>query len=533
MGGGSGSVLRLVGGGLLGAAIALAGGAAPAAAAPQEGPIRGEGEAGTIKDSYIVVLKPGVAATEGATRATKRLTSQYGGAVDEEYNDAVPGFSTKMPEQAAKRLAANASVAYVEQDRMVTLAETQTNPPSWGLDRLDQESLPLDKSYTPSTAASNVTVYMMDSGIRATHRDLIVRARSGYDFIDNHRDATDCHGHGTHVAGTIGGTTHGVAKGVSLIAVRVLNCQGSGSYSGVIKAIDWVTAQTARPAVVNMSLGGAASDAMDAAIRASTAAGITYVVSAGNAGSDACAYSPARAPETITVGATDATDTRANFSNYGACVDLFAPGVGITSTWIGSNTAVRVASGTSMASPHAAGAAALYLADNPSATPAQVRSALTSRALTGYVKNPGAGSPNRLLSVGIAAPAPAPKPKPTVTPKRCNVGSNGSNAKIPDGKRQVRSGIRIYRCAGNASRSTRIGVSIVHPRRGDLVIEIIAPDGKRTILKRYSSRDHTANIVGSYRADLSGSRRSGQWILIIKDIRRSNSGYIDSWSLTV
>jgi subtilisin family serine protease len=253
------------------------------------------------------------------------LARQYGGAVRQSYKNAVKGFSAKLTERAAKRLAANPAVDYVEQDRQVAATGTQANPPSWGLDRIDQASLPLNGSYTYPNAASNVTAYVIDTGVRISHADFGGRAVNGYDFIDNDPVANDCNGHGTHVAGTVGGTSYGVAKGVKLVAVRVLDCQGSGSYSQIIAGVDWVTRNAVKPAVANMSLGGSAGSTLDNAVKASIAAGVTYAVAAGNSNADACNTSPARLPEAITVGATDSADARASFSNYGACLDLFAP----------------------------------------------------------------------------------------------------------------------------------------------------------------------------------------------------------------
>jgi subtilisin family serine protease len=300
-------------------------GVGAAAAAPAEGSVRGANVAGSIKDRYIVVFKSGSPAARGVDGAAGDLARQYGGAVRQSYKNAVKGFSAKLTEAAAKRLAANPAVDYVEQDRQVAATGTQANPPSWGLDRIDQASLPLNGSYTYPNAASNVTAYVIDTGVRISHADFGGRAVNGYDFIDNDPVANDCNGHGTHVAGTVGGTSYGVAKGVKLVAVRVLDCQGSGSYSQIIAGVDWVTRNAVKPAVANMSLGGSAGSTLDNAVKASIAAGVTYAVAAGNSNADACNTSPARLPEAITVGATDSADARASFSNYGACLDLFAP----------------------------------------------------------------------------------------------------------------------------------------------------------------------------------------------------------------
>lgn len=303
-------------------------------------------------------------------------------------------------ETQARRLAADPSVAAVVQDSRVSLDHTRKNPPSWGLDRIDQGDLPLDKSYTwPESAGSGVTAYVIDTGIRISHRDFGGRAHYGWDFVDGDATAQDGNGHGTHVAATVAGTGYGVAKKADVVAVRVLDDAGSGTTAQVIAGIDWVTKNARKPAVANLSLGGAANAQLDAAVRGSIASGVTYTVAAGNDGLPASLYSPARVKEAITVGATDRTDRRAGFSNWGSRLDLFAPGVDITSAGYASDKGKATFSGTSMASPHVAGAAALYLADHASATPAEVSRALTGRAATGRITDPLPGSPNKLLQV--------------------------------------------------------------------------------------------------------------------------------------
>jgi subtilisin family serine protease len=364
-------------------------GAGAAHAAPSEGTIANAGAAGAIKDAYIITLK------DGAT-GSRSLAARFGATVNA---DLATGFTATLSEKAAKRLAADPAVAGVEQDRHVALtaAATQTGA-TWGLDRIDQPNLPLTGAFTAPNTASNVTAYIVDTGVRLTHSEFAGRATSGYDFIDRDNDATDCQGHGTHVAGTVAGTTYGVAKAAKIVAVRVLDCNGSGSYSAIIAGVDWVTKNAHKPAVVNMSLGGTASAALDAAVKKSIAAGITYAVAAGNENKNACTVSPARAADAITVGATDSNDRRASFSNYGSCVDLFAPGVGILSSTKNSNTSSGKMSGTSMATPHVAGAIAVYLSSHPTATPAQVRDALVNSATANKVTDPK-GSPNKLLNI--------------------------------------------------------------------------------------------------------------------------------------
>jgi subtilisin family serine protease len=351
-----------------------------------------------ISGSWIVVLKD--TASSSVRPVAQSLADRYE-SLSHVYGSSLRGFSVKASAAQAERLAADPHVAYVEQDARVALSATQSNA-TWGLDRIDQRALPLDTSYTYNTTASNVSVYVIDTGVRASHQEFGGRAVIGTDTIGDGQNGNDCNGHGTHVAGTTAGSTYGVAKGARVVGVRVLNCQGSGTISGVVAGIDWVTSNAVKPAVANMSLGGGASTSLDDAVKRSVASGVSYAVAAGNGNAggraqDACNYSPARVPEAITVGATDKTDTKASWSNYGTCVDLFAPGVGITSSWNTSNTATNTISGTSMATPHVAGAAALYLAAHPSATPAQVRDAMVAATTSGVVKSAGNGSPNRLL----------------------------------------------------------------------------------------------------------------------------------------
>jgi subtilisin family serine protease len=287
-------------------------------------------------------------------------------------------------------------VDYIEADQIVTIDATQTGA-TWGLDRIDQTALPLNGTYIYNNTGANVRAYIIDTGILTSHNEFGGRAVSGYDFVDNDPNAIDCNGHGTHVAGTVGGTTYGVAKSVSLVAVRVLDCGGSGTTSGVIAGVDWVTTNAQKPAVANMSLGGGISSALDTAVTNAINSGVTFAVAAGNSNRDACKFSPARVPAAITVGATTNTDARASYSNYGSCLDLFAPGSSITSAWYTSNTATNTISGTSMATPHVAGVAALYLQGNSGASTTQVRDALVNGATPNVVINAGRNSPNRLL----------------------------------------------------------------------------------------------------------------------------------------
>ncbi|MBE4736420.1 MULTISPECIES: S8 family peptidase [Streptomyces] len=382
------------------ATAALLGGltALPAQAAPAEGKVLAAGSPTAVKGSYIVTLKKS-AGLKAASNAGKDLVEEYGGTVKRTFKSALNGYSAKLSATEAKRLAADPAIASVEQDQVFTVDATQTNAP-WGLDRSDQASLPLSGTYTyPDSAGSGVTAYVIDTGVRISHAQFGGRAFNGYDAVSNDNVAQDGNGHGTHVASTIAGSTYGIAKQAKIVAVRVLNNAGSGTTAGVVAGIDWVTANHSGPSVANMSLGGGASTAIDTAVRNSISSGVTYAVAAGNSSANASSYSPARVTEAITVGATTNTDARASYSNFGAVLDIFAPGSSITAGWYTSDTATNTISGTSMATPHVAGAAAVYLAGHTSATPAQVASALTAGAVTGKVTSPGTGSPNRLLQI--------------------------------------------------------------------------------------------------------------------------------------
>jgi subtilisin family serine protease len=389
----------------LGAAVAMVaaslGMAVPAGAASEgvsEGVVAAEGGPTSISGSYIVALKDDVTTQSVEDQATG-LAAHFGGQVTHTYSSALHGFAVSMNATQARRLAADPAVASVEQDQTVTISGVQSPTPSWGLDRIDQRYLPLNNSYTYPNTASNVHAYIIDTGILITHTDFGGRASVGTDTVGDGRNGIDCNGHGTHVSGTVGGAKYGVAKAVRLHAVRVLDCSGSGTYAGVIAGVDWVTAHAIKPAVANMSLGGGFSQALNNAVTRSMNSGVTYALAAGNSNANACSYSPSSTPGALTAGATDSGDNRAYFSNYGTCVALFAPGVSITSDWNTSNTATNTISGTSMASPHVAGAAALYLSANPSSSASQVRSALVGKATPGVVKSPGPGSPNKLLFV--------------------------------------------------------------------------------------------------------------------------------------
>ena len=368
-----------------------------------------------IANQYIVILKDDVADVDAEAL---RLARDFGGDRNEghTYHKAIKGFSLRMPEQQAARLANDPRVDYVEEDGVVNLVTTQTGA-TWGLDRIDQQNLPLDGNYNYNATGSGVKAYIIDTGIRATHTQIAGRVISGFTAISDGLGTNDGNGHGTHVSGTVGGTTYGVAKNVTLVAVRVLDSTGSGTNSGVIAGVDFVTSdhQAGQAAVANMSLGGGISSALDTAITNSINDGVTYAIAAGNENADACGTSPARVASAITVGSTTTTDARSSFSNFGTCLDIFAPGSSITSSWNTSDTATNTISGTSMATPHVAGVAALFLETNPTASPATVAAAIVNGATLNKVTGAGTGSPNRLL-FSLLGGAPPPTPTPTPVP---------------------------------------------------------------------------------------------------------------------
>ncbi|HEY0038337.1 MAG TPA: S8 family serine peptidase [Longimicrobium sp.] len=353
---------------------------------PTPAPVRLAAQGG-INGSYVVVLKEGADAR--AVAAIAKVGARH------VYSAAITGFAAELNAGQLNALQHNPNVEYIEQDARVQATTTQTGA-TWGLDRIDQRALPLNGTYTYTPTGAGVNVYIIDTGINFAHTQFGGRAVSGYDAVDG-GTADDCNGHGTHVAGTVGGSTYGVAKGATLVGVRVLDCAGSGTNAGVIAGMDWVAQNRVLPAAANMSLGGGASQAVDDAIQRMVNAGVTVAVAAGNENQNACNTSPARAAAAITVGATTNTDARASFSNYGSCLDVFAPGNNITSAWYTSTTATNTISGTSMASPHVAGVAALYLQGNPTALPAAVTNAIVSTATTGKVTSANTGSPNKLL----------------------------------------------------------------------------------------------------------------------------------------
>ncbi|HYW07620.1 MAG TPA: S8 family serine peptidase [Longimicrobium sp.] len=359
-------------------------GARPAPEAPVFSAAPGQ----RIDGSYIVVLKEGADPRSVAAVAGVNPRFVYGRVLN--------GFAGSLSQGQLNALQHNPNVERIEEDGIATASTTQSGA-TWGIDRTDQRDLPLSTTYSYTATASNVNSYIIDTGIRTGHGEFGGRASAGFDAFTDGQQSQDCNGHGTHVAGTVGGSTYGLAKGTKLIAVRVLDCAGSGSWSGVIAGMDWVASNHVKPAVANMSLGGGKSASINDAVARMSDAGVTVVVAAGNDGRDACQFSPASAPSAVTVGATAKTDARASYSNHGTCLDIFAPGSGITSAWYTGDTAINTISGTSMASPHVAGVAALYLAGNPGASPSTVTNALTASATLNKVTDARRGSPNRLL----------------------------------------------------------------------------------------------------------------------------------------
>ncbi|MGX7825780.1 S8 family peptidase [Actinokineospora sp. 24-640] len=515
-----------------GRAVALAGvgtATAVACAVMAALPAAAEGRVLTAADaidgSYIVVLKDGPSA-QSSGEAARELTGRHGGRVGALYSSALNGFSAAMTDKQARGLAADPRVAYVEQDHRVELADVQSNP-TWGLDRVDQRDLPLDSRYEYATTASGVNVYVIDTGITITHQDFGGRAVHGRDVVDNDNDTSDCQGHGTHVAGTAGGTAYGVAKGATLVGVRVFGCSSSGTAADILEGIDWVTRNAVKPAVANLSLRTGKSTATNDAVQRMMDSGVVTAVAAGNYGQDACGDSPSSTPDAITVGATDRNDGRVDnsvwTSNYGSCVDIWAPGDTIVSAAHNSTTGTATKSGTSMATPHVAGAAALYLAANPGATQLAVRDALVANSTKDTLTNLGTGSPNRMLHTGSGGTTPPPT---------CAARTNGADVAIPDAGAAVTSSVAVAGCAGKASATSRVAVDIRHTYVGDLQLDLVAPDGSTYRLKS-TSNDSSDNITTTYTVNASTEDRDGTWRLRVQDRYRADTGHINTWTLTV
>ena len=472
-----------------------------------------------IAGRYIVVFKNDVLDVEGEAL---KIAVKHGGKVKYTYKSALKGTAIELSDAQVAGLRAEPGVAYVEQDQTMSISATQTGA-TWGIDRIDQRALPLSGTYTYNADGTGVTVYIIDTGINFTHVEYAGRASTGIDEITSGGTAADCNGHGSHVSGTVGGTTYGVAKQVKLVAVRVLNCSGSGTNSGVIAGIDWVTAQKKAspsvPSAANMSLGGGFSASLNTAVENSIASGVVYAIAAGNSAADACTFSPASAPSAITVGATDITDTFASFSNFGACVKINAPGVNITSAWIGSNTATNTISGTSMATPHVAGAAALYLQVNPAATAAQVQSALVSSATPNVITSIGPGTPNLLLYTAFITAGPTPPVANFIyscSLLSCNFDGSSSTALA---------GATYSWTFGDASSGSGVTTSHTYGASGSYSVTLTVTDANGT-----SSKTQTVTVSNTPPAPVASFTKSCSGLTCSFDAGSSTNASSYSWN---
>ncbi|SDI47064.1 Serine protease, subtilisin family [Actinokineospora alba] len=511
----------------LAAASAVAALQPAAGAAPPEGKVV-EARQHWAEGWYNVRLHDAAGASaESIQSKAESLLAQYGGTVQSTWSRTLQGFSVRgLSEGAARRLAANPAVKAVYETGTARGADVQDNAP-WTVDRVDQADLPLNTKYEYTATGEGVTVYNMDSGTRVSHSEFEGRARDGYDFFDKDAVAQDCHGHGTHTASMSVGKTYGVAKKAKLVALRVFDCSNSGPDALVIDAVEWIDANGQKPAVVNMSLGQYEAGIGDEQIRSSIQKGFIYVFAAGNNnGAAACNYSPARVTEGLTVASTEKNDSRSGFSNIGTCVDLFAPGGSNTGAAYSSDTATRQDQGTSFSAPLVTGAAALYLQSHPTANQAEVNKAIIDSATAGKVTNAGTGSPNKLLYTKGVTGGPGPGPT-------CAKQTNDTDVSIPDAGSAVVSTITVSGCTGSGSSAAQVEVAVAHSYRGDLVVELVAPDGSAYRLKESSAADHVDDVRATYTVNLSSETKNGDWKLRVQDVYRYDTGTIQSWSLTV
>ncbi|RIH83751.1 S8 family peptidase [Calidithermus roseus] len=481
-------------------------------------PVLGLDNPQVIPGQYIVVykkdagvlpalqsLKTGLSAGTVQSQALQGLGLE-GAQVRQAYTAALQGVAVRLSDEQLSRLRQDPRVAYIEADQVMEAWATQS-PATWGLDRIDQRDLPLSNSYTYNYTGAGVHAYIIDTGIRQTHAEFSGRIGNGYDAVTPGGSASDCNGHGTHVAGTVGGSTYGVAKAVRLHPVRVLDCNGSGSNSGVIAGVDWVAQNHVKPAVANMSLGGGASTALDNAVSNAINAGVTFAIAAGNSNANACNYSPARVGSAITVGSSTSSDARSSFSNYGSCLDLFAPGSSITSAWYTSDIATNTISGTSMATPHVAGVAALYLQANPSANPSTVASAIVGGATSGRLSSIGSGSPNLLLYSLLDGSSPPPPSGETYTGTLSGTGQSNYHP-----------GTAGFSYSGGTLKGTLTGPSNAD---FDLYLQQRSSSGSWTTVAR--SENYTSNesitysaSAGTYRWRVYSYSGSGSYTLTVQ-----------------
>ncbi|WP_169732398.1 S8 family serine peptidase [Haloglycomyces albus] len=514
-------LLRRAGAGLFAATIAAAGvaaGATSVQAEDAEPDLRGTAHSAAIDNEYFVVYEDRFSTMNFEAEAKSQ------GVEDIKTYSVLNGFFGEMSEKQAEAFASQPGVDYVEQNREISInaSGSQSNP-TWGLDRVDQRDLPMDDTYNWDNDGNGVHAYIIDTGINTSHQEFSGRTAPGYDAVGGGTD--DCNGHGTHVAGTVAGSEYGVAKEATVVPVRVLDCNGSGSFDGVVDGIEWVANNANKPAVANMSLGADNSSALNDSVDNAVASGVTFAVAAGNGDNDACNNTPAGANDVLTVAASDSSDGKASFSAWGSCIEVFAPGVNITSAWHTSDSATNTISGTSMASPHVAGAVAIYLSENPSASTTEVENWVVDNASTNKISNPE-GSPNRLLHTLLDGDGGGDEPPPD--PGECS-GVNTTSTPIPDNS-TVTSTIELD-CDGGTVSTGSVSVDISHTYRGDLEINLIAPNGDTTNLKM-NGWDSGDDVVETYPVSFNDIPGDGTWTLEIIDHYSWDTGTLNEWSLS-